>query len=124
MAEAGQTAPRLLLDECIWEHLAAKLQQDGYDVVHAASTPIKGEQDSIVLASATEQGRVLLTANKRDFAVLAQNWAFENREHCGILLTVQLGPGNEIVRRVRNFLIRETAESIRNMTRDLSDYRN
>ena len=45
-----------------------------------------GLTDAQVLALATEDGRILVTRNGRDFEPLAREWAESSRQHAGLIL--------------------------------------
>ena len=50
---------------------------------------------------ATEQGRILVSANARDFAYLHRKWLEQGRSHCGVLIIPQQRYSTgEVVRRV------------------------
>jgi hypothetical protein len=78
--------PRLLLDEMLSGAIAAQLRTRGIDAtavvddVALVSTP-----DEELLAYATEQRRVLVTANVCDFAAIANDWRAAGRAHHGLV---------------------------------------
>ena len=78
--------PRLLLDEMLSGTIAAQLRARGLDVtavvedISLVSTP-----DEDLLAYASEQRRVLVTANISDFAVIANDWRSAGRTHSGLI---------------------------------------
>ena len=47
---------------------------------------LEGLSDPGVLELATAEGRVLVTANIRDFEPLLREWAGESRSHVGVIL--------------------------------------
>lgn len=76
----------LLLDEMISPTLAQNLRAAGFDVVAISANPsLRGTSDPEVLELATREGRVLVTHNVKDFALLAASWAAEGRTHTGML---------------------------------------
>jgi predicted nuclease of predicted toxin-antitoxin system len=78
---------RLLLDEMHAPAVGA-LTGDGWDVVAvAASVALRGTADDDLLAYAATEGRVLVTENIVDFAVIASRWASEERPHAGLIFT-------------------------------------
>jgi predicted nuclease of predicted toxin-antitoxin system len=117
----NQSAPKLLLDEHIWEDLAAVLGSQGYDVVHLNHTEHRGMDDEPLLALAAAQSRAVLTYNHRDFVPLARAWFEADREHAGIILSIQLPPG-ELLRQTRRLLQSLTADELANMVRWLQEF--
>ena len=115
-------APRLLLDEHIWEGLAAALSDRGYDVVHLNHTEHRGLDDEPLLVYATEQSRAVLTNNHRDFVPLARAWFEAGRIHAGIVLSIQLRPG-ELLRQTTNLLQSLTGNELANTVRWLQEFR-
>jgi predicted nuclease of predicted toxin-antitoxin system len=83
---------RLLLDANLSpKRLGRMLAAAGHDVTAlAAEKELEGLADARVLELATQDGRILVTANSRHFAVLARIWAEGGREHAGIVLVWSL----------------------------------
>jgi predicted nuclease of predicted toxin-antitoxin system len=79
---------RLLLDAHISGRVVGKaLAESGHDVRALDSDPeLEGLPDSRVLELAAAGGRVLITANIRDFEPLLRRWAGEGRSHSGVIL--------------------------------------
>ncbi len=79
---------RLLLDA----HVSGKtvgraLARSGHDVRALDSEiELEGLADPEVLELAAEEGRVLITANIRDFEPLLREWAGEGKSHAGVIL--------------------------------------
>jgi Domain of unknown function (DUF5615) len=77
---------RLLLDEMLSGTIAVQLRTRGHDVtavvevVTLVSTP-----DEELLAYATENRSVLVTANIGDFAAIANDWRAGGRAHHGLI---------------------------------------
>ncbi len=113
MAES-HTAPRLLLDEHIWEGLASLLRSEGFDVIHVYEIGRGGLGDQDQLEYAAAQGRALLTFNARHFEPLAVEWFFAGRPHAGIIISDELPPG-ELRRRVENLLKMRSAEELQSV---------
>lgn len=65
----------------------------GYDVVHAQDLKRKGKTDSEQFAFAVQAERCLVTFNVWDFVHLHNQYAGENREHWGIIISRQLPIG-------------------------------
>ena len=81
---------RLYLDESISVALAAVLLQYGVDCLTARDAGSLGADDESQLLFATQQYRVILTHDTRDFLRLASMWAASGRSHAGILLVHQV----------------------------------
>jgi predicted nuclease of predicted toxin-antitoxin system len=60
---------KFLLDECIHAGLVTLLAEAGHDVVHVVGLGMAGRPDIDVMATAREQGRVIITADT-DFGEL------------------------------------------------------
>jgi hypothetical protein len=113
---------KLLLDEHIWEGLAEALTQRGHDVVHIANTEHSGVDDEPLLAFAAAEGRAVLTYNVRHFVPLVRLWYEAGREHAGVILSIQLPPG-ELLRQVERLLITLSADELKNTVHWLQEYR-
>jgi predicted nuclease of predicted toxin-antitoxin system len=116
------TQIKLLLDEHIWEGLAEALVQRGYDVVHLNHTPHRSIDDEPLLTLAAAEGRAVLTNNIRDFVPLIRLWYQAGREHAGVILSVQLPPG-ELLKQVERLLVTLSAEEEKNTARWLQEFR-
>jgi len=81
---------KLFLDEDIHNGLSHALRQRGFDVVHAQDLERKGKSDSQQLAFAVQEERCLVTFNVRDFVLLHNQYAGQNKEHWGKSLEGQL----------------------------------
>jgi hypothetical protein len=92
---------KLLLDEHIWVGRREALTQRGYDVIHLNDTGQSGIDDEPLLVFATAQGRAVLTYNIRHFVPLVRLWYEAGREHAGVILSVQLPPGELLKRAER-----------------------
>jgi hypothetical protein len=66
----------------------------------------RGNPDPIQLAYANEQGRVIVTHNKRDYILLYKHFLAENRNHCGIIISQQLTIGTLLKRLLESALKR------------------
>lgn len=113
---------KLLLDEHIWEGLTEALTQRGYDVLHITSTEQRGIDDEPLLAFATAQGRAVLTYNVCHFVPLVRLWYEAGREHAGVILSIQLPPG-ELLRQAERLLTTLSADELRNTVRWLQEFR-
>ncbi len=79
---------RILLDAHISGRTVGKaLIEDDHDVRALDSEiELEGLSDPEVLDLAAAEGRVLVTANVRDFEPLLREWAGESRSHAGVIL--------------------------------------
>lgn len=79
---------RLLLDAHISGRTVGKALAEGGLDVRALDSEIEleGLSDPEVLVLAAAEGRILVTANIRDFAPLLREWADEGRSHVGGIL--------------------------------------
>ena len=122
MTGAQRAAPRLLLDEHIWEGLAAALRERGFDAVHVYEVERGGLDDEAQLAYAAENGRSILTFNARHFEPLAAQWFFANRSHAGIIISDEL-PFGELLRRTENLLNSRFADDLKDTVQWLQAYK-
>src|SRR5215210_4487942 len=79
---------KILLDAHISGRTVGKaLIEGGHDIRALDSEPeLEGYSDPEVLQLAAAEGRVLVTANIRDFEPLLREWAGESRPHAGVIL--------------------------------------
>ncbi len=78
----------LLLDEMHSPSIAEALTRESWDVMAVASmADLRGMPDGDLLTYAAASGRAVVTENIVDFALLAAQWAAENRPHAGLLYT-------------------------------------
>ena len=79
---------RILLDAHISGRTVGKaLAEGGHDVRALDSeAELEGLSDSEVLELAAAEGRVLVSANIRDFEPILRGWAGEDRPHAGMIL--------------------------------------
>ena len=77
------------------------LRARGFDVLTSFEAGMNAQTDDAQLSFAASQGRLLLTANARDFARLHRDWLCQGRPHSGIMLIPQQRYSTgEIVRRL------------------------
>ena len=77
----------LLLDEMFSDDIAQQLRAQGCDVTSVAADPaLVGLPDDQVLAYATTGGRVLVTANIKDFVPLDGRYRAAGQSHAGLIL--------------------------------------
>ena len=79
---------RLLLDANLSpKRIGNALQRRGHDVLSlAADASLGALDDPQVLELASQQARILVTRNSRDFAPLLREWAEADRHHAGCIL--------------------------------------
>jgi hypothetical protein len=79
---------KILLDAHISGRTVGKaLTERGHDVRSIDSEPeLEGLSDPEVLELAIAEGRILVTANIKDFEPLLREWAGESRSHTGVIL--------------------------------------
>jgi predicted nuclease of predicted toxin-antitoxin system len=85
-----------LLDEMIGPGVGDALRAAGIDTVAVVErTDLRALPDDLLLASAHDDERVMVTRNVADFARLDQQWHAEGRAHHGlVLVTEQAFPQN------------------------------
>ena len=79
---------RLLLDANLsLGRIGGPLREQGHDVRGVADEPdLEGLDDESVLELATQDERILITRNSRDFAPICRMWAEAGRDHAGVIL--------------------------------------
>lgn len=87
-------------DEDMSRHaVAVALRERGVDVLTALEADNRGMSDEWQLGYALQTGRVLYTANQRDFTRLHAEWHARRFSHAGILvLSRQLLPAGDQIR--------------------------
>jgi len=67
---------------------AARLRQDGHDVVAAADDPRLAElADEELLRHAAAEGRALVSEDAKDLDRIVRQWAATGEHHAGVVLT-------------------------------------
>lgn len=78
---------RAILDEQLSPQIAVLLRQAGYDVQAVADREdLVGRSDRIILETACNEGRAVVTNNIKDFRPLAAEWLVQGRVHAGLIL--------------------------------------
>ena len=78
---------RLLLDEHISPEVAKALRRRGHDVIAVADREeLRGRSDVSLLALARVEGRVVVTVDVHDFAMLGSRRLPDLRPHLGVVL--------------------------------------
>jgi hypothetical protein len=81
--------PKLLLDEMLSGDIAAQLRGTGHDVTAVVEdSALVGTPDEELLTHAAGDGRLLVTANVRDFAAIHASWSSRGRSHAGLIYIV------------------------------------
>jgi hypothetical protein len=85
---------RLYFDHHVRGQLAIDLRREGYEVVQArdVGNELLSDEDHLRWSSAHRMA--IFTHDLKDYPPLAEKWFFEDREHAGIILSVQPGPGS------------------------------
>jgi predicted nuclease of predicted toxin-antitoxin system len=100
---------RLLLDAHLSGRVIGRhLRGQGHDVLALDEHQnLEGLDDPDVLELATNEGRILLTHNVKDFPDILREWADEGREHAGciILVGIQLGQFGQLIRSIEAALV-------------------
>ena len=103
----------LYLDEDVHLGLGLALRKRGFDAIHAQDLDRKGLSDTEQLAYSVTQKRCLFSFNTKDFVILHNEYAEQNREHWGIIVSRQ-GPVGETLNRLLRVLQRFSDESLKN----------
>lgn len=118
---------RLLLDEHFSSVIAEELRRRGVDAVaiQRERPDLEGEDDEVVLHSATAERRVVVTNNVRDYAPLVEEFGLRGELQFGVLFTddetfprSELGIG-AIVRALAAFVAAAENEELLNSCRYL-----
>ncbi len=93
---------KVYLDEDMSRHqLVGALRARGFDVSTSFEAGMNGRSDDSQLSFASSEGRLILTANARDFGQLHVDWLGRGRTHSGIMLVPQQRYSTgEVVRRL------------------------
>jgi len=80
---------RLLLDEHYDSTIAEELRRRGIDAVaiQRERSDLEGQDDDVVLRTATVERRVIVTNNVRDYAPLVEDFGLRGETHFGVLFT-------------------------------------
>lgn len=105
---------KLLLDEDVHLGLASALRKRGYDAVHVQELARTGRSDREQMEYAIAQESCIFTFNVKDFVLLHNDYAINEREHFGIIVSSQL-PIGEALRRLLAMLQRSSLDSMKNI---------
>jgi len=116
---------QLYTDEDVTTALAIALRERGYVAQSAVEASMQNQDDEVHLAYATARGMSLMTYNEKDFVPIAQRWAFQGRDHAGIVVSEQfsLDQLGELLRRALKLLDTLTADEMQNAFVYLSQFR-
>lgn len=105
---------RLLLDAHVsGPRIAAPLREAGHDVRSVdEERELDGWTDEALLALATDEGRVFVTFDVKDFPDIARSWAEAGRAHRGLAIAVGIDHSEfgEIIRALER-LFEQRAEA-------------
>ncbi len=77
---------RLFLDAHVsGKRIGVALRKNGHDVRDADDPALEGLSDADLLALATDERRIVVTSNVKDFWPLARKWAAVGRCHAGLI---------------------------------------
>ncbi len=103
--------------------LVRALRKGGIDVLTVLDAGMRGRPDPDQLEFASQDGRVLVTANIPDFARLHVRYRREGRVHAGIILVVQQRYGvGEKLRRLTSLATNVTPDDMRGQIQYLNDW--
>ena len=106
----------LYLDEDVSELVADLVRARGFTVATTRDEGQIGSTDPGQLAYAVSQLKTLVTHNRVDFEVLAQQYFSSERKHYGIIIAVQR-PAQEVALRLLTILDQVTADEIESQVR-------
>lgn len=125
MSEAPGLFIHIYTDEDVTTALAVGLRERGFNAQSAAEAGQLEADDESQLEYAAAHNMALMTQNEKDFAPLARQWADNNREHSGIIISApftreQFG---ELLRQTLRLLDTLTADELRNALVYLTQFR-
>ena len=112
----------LYLDEHIQFALREALKARDVDVLTTQEAGNVGIDDTNQLIFAAENGRILFSYNKRDFAKLHYEWTVQKKSHHGIILSDQLTV-SMVLRRLMRMYFSLTSEDMKNRLEYLSAWK-
>lgn len=110
---------RPYLDNNIDLWIASDLRSRGFESVHSLETGNERLTDEGYLRWATDHQHTIVTFDRKDFQLLAEQWNARGAEHAGIIITISLPrlPISEMHRRLLAFLNQVSADEMRNRLR-------
>ncbi len=112
---------RAYVDEDVPLSLAQALRNRGVDCLTTQEAANKGLSDAEQLAFSAEQGRTLVTHNKRDFILLHNAYVKSGEKHSGIVVADQL-PVGLTLRRFMKLWFSKTSEEMGSRLEFLSNW--
>lgn len=114
----------LYIDEdSMKQALVIALRNSGVDVITASDVKRTGYLDEEQLAWATQQVRVLYSANVKDFCRINSTLMEQGESHAGIILVQQQRYSvGELLRGILNLMATKSAEDMRNQLVFLGAY--
>ena len=106
----------LYLDEDVDVLVADLVRARGFTVVTTQEAGNIGAGDRQQLAAAVSLQHAIVTHNRTDFELLAEEYFVSGQAHCGIIIAVRRSP-YEIVRRLLLILNHVAADEMRNQLR-------
>jgi len=122
VGDEAQQRVKLYLDHDISYRIAEQLRARGHDAIGAWEVGNAELPDQAQLEYAAGQRRVLVTCNTQDFVPLYLEWWSAGRHHNGIITSEQLEFG-EMLRRLLHSLETVTATEMRQMIRNLAEFK-
>lgn len=114
---------RLYLDEDVRHDLLRAVRAQGVDVLSAGEAGRRGYSDPEQLAFATAEGRVIVSRNVRDYAILHRQAIEAGQPHAGIVaITRQRFAAGEYARGLARIAGHFTPEEIANQFVYLGDW--
>ncbi len=112
----------LYFDEDVHPSVARILSERGFDILTTQEAEMLGKSDEEQLERAAKEKRAILTFNIGDFVQLSHTWAGEEKEHCGIIVSDQIRPG-ELLRRLLRCLAGDESGNLKNRLIWLHDFK-
>jgi predicted nuclease of predicted toxin-antitoxin system len=117
---------QLLLDDHTPSVVAEGLRRTGVDAVALAEWLgglFREAEDELILSRAADDGRVLVTYDRRTVPSLLARWAAGGRSHAGVVLidekTIRQDDRRGLIRALRAFVAEHSDEDWRNRVRYL-----
>ncbi len=101
----------LYLDENVSILVAKILRSRGFRIQTTDEAGRKGSDDASQLNYAVENGMAIVTINRGDFELLAKEYFYGGKGHCGIFL-INDNPPNIIAQKLSDYLDLNTADEM------------
>ncbi len=106
--------PSLLLDENIPYGLQKALRENGWDAVHIKDIGMRSASDPEIFEAGIRSNRIILTYNIGDFSRLDDQFRKLNRNHPGILVSVER-PIGDLLDRLERFDFSQIESTFRHL---------